>query len=135
MSNWEWLKKRLESYDPGNPDPNCWEWPWARGTRGYGYVKINGRMFRVHRVVASRILNLNLENEAELALHKCDNPPCFNPAHLEVGDQSMNMVDRYKNHCSKGHELTPGNVYLSGGTRHCRKCNLEWHRRKNQEKK
>jgi hypothetical protein len=32
--------------------------------------------------------------DAEVARHRCDNPPCCNPEHLEPGTQLQNVVDR-----------------------------------------
>lgn len=73
----------------------CWEWTKGRTVAGYGVVNYNGRSTYVHRIVASIVHKLNLNNPKEHALHKCDNPPCFNPDHLFVGSQRDNTRDYF----------------------------------------
>lgn len=73
----------------GGDIADCWEWTGAKTPKGYGvfsYSK-NGQM-RAHRYA---FLAYNGREPREMVLHKCDNPSCVNPHHLEDGDHGENM--------------------------------------------
>jgi len=75
-----------EKVDRRGPD-ECWEWQAYRNHQGYGRFRLNGFLFRVHRV-AFAIMN----GDAELQVcHHCNNPPCCNPKHLYAGTQVDNI--------------------------------------------
>jgi hypothetical protein len=74
-----------------NPIMGCWEWQGARDSRGYGFIWWKGRQVGVHRVAA--IVWGVMKNRKLQAMHRCDNPPCFNPAHLKQGTATDNMRD------------------------------------------
>ena len=126
---WEKVLPRIDM--TGGPDA-CWEWTGARTKAGYGLVSSEGRRRYVHRLVACGMTGRMLVPD-EVVRHSCDNPPCCNPAHLLVGDQSQNIRDcvdrgrhfspgREMTHCKRGHEFTPENTYEHDGKRHCREC-------------
>lgn len=61
---------------------------------GYGQTSMNGKTIRLHRREYLLHHNLRLEDIAGLEVrHKCDNPRCINPYHLELGTHADNMRD------------------------------------------
>lgn len=78
----------------------CWIW---KGSSRNGYGQFRGKgsiMEQAHRV--SYKLYKGPIPPGFLVLHKCDNPPCVNPAHLFLGTQKHNMEDMIK----KGRKIT-----------------------------
>jgi hypothetical protein len=70
------------------PD-ECWEWQRARIEGGYGTLRWNGKQVCAH-VVAYILINGPIPKGKQI-LHRCDNPPCCNPAHLRAGTQGENV--------------------------------------------
>lgn len=71
---------------------SCLLWPFYRGSGGYGYICHKGTNVTAHR----RVLELHTKQQGAVARHKCDNPPCVNPHHLEWGSYSQNSMDRLR---------------------------------------
>lgn len=81
---WERVKK-------GSPN-DCWEWQgMCLPETGYGVFTLGRQKVYAHRY-SYQIANGEIP-EGLLVLHKCDNPPCVNPAHLYAGTQFDNMRD------------------------------------------
>lgn len=103
-------KMLLEQYREVVPHTGCWEWTGPRNKYGYGTfgscVAVTGHYgsVGVHRVAAAIWKGFDIINDGELFVcHHCDNPPCFNPAHLFVGTHDENILDA-KN---KGRSIAP----------------------------
>ena len=72
----------------------CWEWTRAPSMNGYGMMRIDGIVFKSHRV--SKVVFDGFDIKSSLFVcHHCDNPPCFNPKHLFIGTRSDNANDMF----------------------------------------
>lgn len=68
----------------------CWIWQGYKQASKHGQVKVNGKAITVHRL-AFYLTNGFLPN---VVRHRCDNPPCCNPLHLNGGTHAENVLDR-----------------------------------------
>ena len=70
---------------------DCIEWQAYRQKGGYGVQRFKGKTMLAHRVAW---IKANGEiPEGLCVLHRCDNPPCCNPAHLFLGTLTDNVMD------------------------------------------
>lgn len=65
-----------------NVETGCWEWQKTKSDRGYGRVSVNGKgawAYRAYYEVAYGPIPPDHDIH-----HKCNNPSCVNPEHLEA---------------------------------------------------
>src|SRR5689334_4116509 len=60
----------------------CWLWLGSRDDKGYGRLDRNKRIARAHRLAWE--LTHGPIPDGLVVRHRCDNPPCVNPAHLLI---------------------------------------------------
>lgn len=84
------------------PNANgCTEWNAARQSLGYGAFGVGRQVFAAHRV--AWFIATGEEPGERVICHRCDNPPCVNPAHLFAGSMRENSRDMV----SKGRHKVP----------------------------
>lgn len=99
--------------DRRGPD-DCWPWTGSRKPMGYGHFVMLKKDYNAHR------LSYELANgpipAGQHVLHRCDNPPCVNPAHLFLGTHTDNMHDmdakgrKSRGEATRRHKLTAEDV-------------------------
>lgn len=75
-------------------ESGCHEWPQSRNPKGYGHFwagKERG-LQAAHRYAWEMANGTPIPPGMEVR-HRCDNPPCINPEHLEIGTHTQNIHD------------------------------------------
>lgn len=108
------LIARLDSLLIPGPEGACWEWTGARDRDGYGVITGDApdrRQYRVPRLIWERAHGPLPHGQH--VRHTCDNPPCWNPAHLRAGTNAENIAEKVARGRSSrdgGYKLTPEQV-------------------------
>lgn len=89
VSSWaEWFWPLVDR----GPTDACWPYMGSRNASGYGIFSYNRKNLAAHRIAYA--LSHGGVTPADLIVrHRCDNPPCVNPAHLELGTIADNLRD------------------------------------------
>lgn len=70
---------------------SCWLWTGGGGDGRYGHFCIDGGSVKAHRWIYDYVVEPI--DDGLVLRHRCDNPKCVNPAHLEPGTSSQNTQD------------------------------------------
>lgn len=100
-------------YNVPEQGDGCWEWTGSRAVDGYGNARFGRADGTWSGCNASRLAWI-LTHAQDLpgnvfVCHRCDNPPCVNPAHLFLGSNSDNIRDGF----NKGRVHPPRHARLS----------------------
>lgn len=105
--------ERLWSLVERRGQDECWPWRGWRNTGGYGRFELDGKSYYAHRAIFALanpgIISVEAPKDRqspEFLRHKCDNPSCCNPNHLEVGTHLQNMQDKVVRGRSKWFDLS-----------------------------
>ena len=131
------LRERWEAKVSPEPNSGCWLWLGAVDGHGYGQLAMPGGKKRLATHAALELHGRPRRADAPCALHKCDNPNCVNPDHLEWGTMKQNthqMMARGRSDFSGfaiGHEIMrqrwPGRP-----TKTCDHCGLSYRMKRHQ---
>jgi len=69
----------------------CWEWQAGKTSAGYGEFMFRRKMYYAHRA-AWQVTRGSIP-KGQCVRHRCDNPACCRPDHLELGFQADNVQD------------------------------------------
>lgn len=107
------VRTRFLSYVDTTPGKGkCWPWTACRNRDGYGRYSLPRLDGGRSSVQATRIMMFLMHGTFDKDLvvrHKCDNPSCMNPEHLELGtrfDNARDMTERQRQSRGETHPKT-----------------------------
>lgn len=102
----------MSNVDSSPGKGECWPWTAGKSQCGYGRFNVPKREGGYSYVGATRVMMFLTHGAFDKDLvvrHKCDNPPCINPDHLELGtrfDNARDMTDRQRQSRGETHPKT-----------------------------
>lgn len=87
----EFVIKRFKEKYQIDPKTDCWNWTAAKTSKGYGRMRINGRVEMAGRI--SYLIHIGNVSDDFWVGRLCDNPACVNPKHLYLCSRSKRMID------------------------------------------
>lgn len=109
------VPERIAASSKGLSVKQCWPWKYGLDSHGYGRTSKYKGECSAHRV--SYKMFAGKIPRGLFVLHKCDNPPCFNPNHLFLGDHADNGRDMAEKERSRHTFLTKKDVLSIRGSR------------------
>ncbi|MFI5987094.1 HNH endonuclease [Streptomyces sp. NPDC051555] len=93
------------------PD-DCWWWTGGLSSTAHATFRAGSHTTETSRVVPGHLFGFRLAHGADslagglVVRHRCDEPPCQNPAHLLAGTRGDNNRDAASRRRLTGHALT-----------------------------
>lgn len=93
-------EQRFRAQVARSGDDACWPWTGRSDPDGYGRIAFGNAAkgtFRAHRAhrIAYALARGPIPDGLQVC-HRCDNPPCCNPAHLFLGTAAENQHDCFR---------------------------------------
>lgn len=115
---------RIEERTQYEPNTGCWLWTGATDNHGYGVVRVNKSVYKIH--VEMWTTRNGPVPDGKILDHKCRVPLCINPEHLEPVTIAENVlrgngptaINKRKSVCIRGHQFD--RIYK--GYRRCKQC-------------
>lgn len=85
------LARRLANGLDAAPEHGCWVWMLSARKSGHATMRVNGHTVSAYRIAYQ--VGVGPIPPGAMVLHRCDNPRCIRPDHLELGGQAKNMAD------------------------------------------
>ena len=131
------LAERFHDYAMPEPNSGCWLWLGSWDPRKYGQLRV-GKKLRAASHVSLELAGTPVPM-GMFACHRCDTPPCVNPAHLFIGTQRDNIADSLRKgrmkapplakpgqgrklRCPRGHDYADAYLVKGKGWQQCREC-------------
>lgn len=121
--------RRFCSYVDQSDTFGCWPWTRYVDQAGYGsfsWREEGERMRSLPHRTAWWLAHGPIPKGMTVD-HKCWNPSCCNPAHLQLltpADNNKRKRSAFATHCPRGHAYDETNTYVRPGSGHrrCREC-------------